>query len=144
MTQLKKFTFDIYTSVYRFDAETGLQSNENIQRSFVGRDYQEMISNVNIIQPNALDRCHICTLPFVFDHFVNLDNSFQGGLFHQVRLLKMFDQKPFEYKQDSSIIITFPYLRYHDLHKAHDDYARQFLSKGKPCLSRVYDLGMMK
>ena len=44
MTQLKKFTFNIKTKV---DVSIEFQSNEDIQRSFIGRGYQEVASYVN-------------------------------------------------------------------------------------------------
>ena len=166
MTQLEKFTFDINTFVCQSNPETELQSNENIQRSFIGRNYEKVVSNIKILAANTRSRCHIYTLPFAFDRFTNLGNSYQRGQFHQVRLLKMCDRSPFEYntfkcisedfpllqslfifnefpqqhKQDSSTIITFPYLRHLNVYSAHDEYAVQFLLKKRTSLPCLFDL----
>ncbi len=42
MTQLNKFTFSINTEVYNDIVRVKLPSNENVQRSFIGRGYQKI------------------------------------------------------------------------------------------------------
>lgn len=166
MTQLKKFIFYINTFVLQSKPGTELQSNEDIQRSFIGRNYNEVVSDIKIMAANIRSRCHIYTLPFEFDRFIYLDNAYQSGQFHQVRLLKMSDSSPFEsnlfqlisqdfpvlqslfisnkfpqsLKQDSATIITFPYLKQLNVYRAHDDYAAQFLLKRRTFLPCLVDL----
>ncbi|CAF4657401.1 unnamed protein product [Rotaria sp. Silwood1] len=168
MTQLKKFTFSIKTMVLFRTVKVELQSNEDIQRSFIGRGYQQVASYVH---PNAFScdgKCHIYSLPYDFEYFFNLDNSFQGGMFNKVRQLKMSDAIPFEdnlfklisqnfpfleflyisndypqkHNQHSSTSIIFPYLKFLDLKWAHIDYAELFLLKKNMHLSRLSNLFM--
>jgi hypothetical protein len=98
MTQLKKFTFNIKTEIFNRNVIVKLQSNEDIQRSFIGREYQQVSSYVHTISMNTEGECHIYSLPYEFDYFVDLNNSFQGGMFHKVRYLTMDDTIPFEHK----------------------------------------------
>ncbi|CAF3206673.1 unnamed protein product [Rotaria sp. Silwood2] len=166
MTQLKKFTFYITTIVSFRTVRLKLQSNEDIQRSFIGRGYQQVASYIHSKTFSSNGKCHIYSLPYDFEYFVNLDNSFQGGMFHKVRQLKMNDVIPFENKlfkltsqnfpfleflyisndysqkdnQHSSTLITFPYLKFLDLKWAHVDYTKLFLLKKNirlPCLSNL-------
>ena len=46
MTKLKKFSFDIQTQLYNGrDIEVKVQSKEEIQKSFTGKHYQEVVSD---------------------------------------------------------------------------------------------------
>ncbi|CAF4135515.1 unnamed protein product [Rotaria sordida] len=153
MTQLKKFTFNINTVVDNMNVKVKLPSNEDIQRSFIGRGYQKVASYVNIDSSLWDSECHIYSLPYDFEFYVYPDNPFHRGIFHKVRKLKMSDGNPFEHKlfkiisqdfpfleflyifnddpvedkQYSSTLITFPYLTFLDLNGTHVDYAELFL-----------------
>ncbi|CAF3342186.1 unnamed protein product [Rotaria sp. Silwood1] len=167
MTQLNKFTFNIKTTVYQTNVSVELPSNEDIQRSFIGRDYQEVASYIKTTLFGRIGECHIYSLPYEFEYF-NLDNSFQGGMFHKVRQLTMNDTIPFKHKlfklisqgfpflkflyiinndplkdkQHSSTLITFPYLTFLDLTLAHLDYAELFLLEKTMHLPRLLNLAM--
>jgi hypothetical protein len=167
MTQLKKFTFNIKTKIYARNVRFELPSNEDIQRSFIGRDYQKVASYINTVSCIGDGECHIYSLPYDFEYFFDLDNTFEGGMFHKVRQLTMNDATPFEHKlfklvsqdfpfletlsvynaypqtdkQYSSTIITFPYLTFLDIHNAHIDYIELFLLKKNmhlPLLVNLY------
>ena len=153
MTQLRKFAFNIRTTVFNDNAAIELPSNEDIQRSFVRRIHGPVASHIDTTSTEIQRECHIYSLPYAFDCFVDLTNSFQGGMFDKVRYLKMNDSYPFEFdffrlisqnfpalkflhlsnsspqkvKQHLSTSITFPHLTYLDLRHAHVDYAEQFL-----------------
>jgi hypothetical protein len=166
MTRLNKFKFSINTSVYNKNVRFELPSNEDIQRSFIGRGYQQAASYVHTTSVNIEGKCHIYSLPYEFEHF-HLDDSFQGGMFHKVRYLTMDDTKiPFEHqlfklisqdfpfleflsifnrhpqkdKEHSSTLITFPYLTFLDLKWAHNDYAQLFLLEKNAHLPRLLNL----
>ncbi|CAF0740721.1 unnamed protein product [Rotaria sp. Silwood1] len=167
MTQLNKFTFNIKTTVYQTNVSVELPSNEDIQRSFIGRDYQEVVSYIKTTLFGRIGECHIYSLPYEFEYF-NLDNSFQGGMFHKVRQLTMNDTIPFKHKlfklisqgfpflkflyiinndplkdkQHSSTLITFPYLTFLDLTLAHLGYAELFLLEKTMHLPRLLNLAM--
>ncbi|CAF4861052.1 unnamed protein product [Rotaria sp. Silwood2] len=166
MTQLNKFTFNIKSKVYNTDVRVELPSNEDIQRSFIGRGYQKVASYVN--NDSCDGECHIYSLPYDFEFFIDLDNSFQGGMFLKVRKLKMSDRIPFEHKlfklisQDfpfleflyvfnnnpqedkeySSTLITFPYLTFLDLEWTHVDYTELFLVAKNMHLPRLVNLSI--
>ncbi len=62
-----------------------LPSNEDIQRTFIGRNDPEVFSYVNT-NPYKFDgECHIYSFPYDFEYFLELNNSFEGGIFHKVR-----------------------------------------------------------
>lgn len=79
-TQLTEFTFNIQTDVVDDGTTVDLQSNNDIQRSFIGRSYQQVASYVHTESTKTEGTCHIYSLPFVFDCLHNLDNSFQGEM----------------------------------------------------------------
>ena len=168
MRQLNKFTFNIKTAVVSSNARDDLPSNKDVQNSFIGRGYPQVVSHVHTNLEKTIGECHIYSLPFNFDHFLELNNSFQGGIFHTVRYLEMFDSYPFEYKliklipehfpflqilclcnkhpqqdkKDSATLITFPCLKYLDLKDAHDDYAELFLLEKTTHLPRLSGLAI--
>jgi hypothetical protein len=155
MTQLKKSAFNIKTDVYNIFLRVELPSNEDIQHSLIGKGYQQVTSYVHNDSMESKGKCLIYSLPYEFNYFYNLDNSFQSGIFHKVRYLTMDDTIALEYKlfklisedfpfleflricnyyspknKDYSLtLIAFPYLTYLDLEDAHDDYAELFLLK---------------
>jgi hypothetical protein len=96
-----------------------LPSNEDIQRSFIGRGYQEVASYVNTKSYVCDGECHIYSLPYDFEYFVDLDNSFQGGMFHKVRQLTMDDAMGFEHKLFKLISQDFPFLKFLYLSNTH-------------------------
>jgi hypothetical protein len=112
MTQLKKFTFSINTQVVNRNVRLKLPSNEDIQYSFIGRGYQQVASSLRVhTEPASTEgKCHIYSLPYDFEYFLNLDNSFQGGMFDKVRYLRMDDEHPFEDKLFELISQDFPFL----------------------------------
>ncbi|CAF3888562.1 unnamed protein product [Rotaria sp. Silwood1] len=170
MTQLKKFTFNIKTTAFKNKNNTRVElpSNEDIQHSFVGRGYQQVASYVHTKSSAWDGECHIYSLPYDFEYFVNLDNYFQGGMFHKLRELTICGRDPLEYKlfqiishdfpfldvlyisnrysikdkQYSSKLITFPYLIFLDLQYTHVDYLELFLLKKNTYLPHLLNLFM--
>ncbi len=163
MTQLKKFTFNIKTNVSNIFPRVKLPSNEDIQHSFIGRGYQQVTSYIHNDSMENKGKCLMYSVPYEFDYFFDLDNSFQGGIFHKVRYLTMKDTIRFEHKlfnvisedfhfleflricnhyspktkEHSLTLITFPYLTLLDLQNAHDDYAELFLLTKNAYLPRL-------
>jgi hypothetical protein len=166
MTKLKKFTFDIKTKVRNQNVNIKLPSNEEIQSSFVGRIYPEVFSYVTTNSSNCDGECHFYSLPYDFQYFFNVDNSFQGGTFEKVRQLEMKDKIPFERQLFQRIsqdfpflkylyiindramknkpylftLITFPHLTFLDLDGTHQSYAVLFLFKKHVHLPRLSHL----
>jgi hypothetical protein len=168
MKKLNNFTFNIQTLVYRRNTQINLSSNEDIQRSFNGREiYQQIGSYININSSMIESKCHIYSLPYQFEYLLEINNSFPGGMFHTVRYLVIIDIFPFEYKffqlishdlpyveilhihndqpqknkqYSSTELITFHHLKLLNLKLAHVDYAEQFLLKKITYLPHLFNL----
>jgi hypothetical protein len=166
MPRLNKFTFSINTDVVIDNIKFDLPSNEDIERSFIGRGYGKIGSycQYNVIEKEG--SCHVYSLPYQFSLFLNLNNSFQGGMFDKVRRLIMNDLHPFEHeffqlisqdfpflkhlrilnrqpqknKEHSSTLIVFRHLMCLNLIDAHADYIEQFLFEKNthlPCMMEL-------
>ncbi len=115
LLRLKQFTFSIVTAVIIRRIEIHLSSNEDIQNSFIGRGYGQVGSYV-CTQPSKSitycgGHCHIYSLPYQFEHFFGLNNSyhFQDGIFDKVRRLTMNDiGSPFDHQFFTLVSYYFP------------------------------------
>ncbi|CAF1159648.1 unnamed protein product [Adineta steineri] len=166
MNKLNKLTFNIQTCVLRYN-DINFSSNEDIQRSFIGKEIYPQINSYISIHSHIESKCHIYSLPYQFEYLLEINNSFPGGMFHTVRYLVVIDIFPFEHKlfqiishdipfieilhirndqpqedkpNSSTELITFPHLKLLNLQSAHTDYAEQFLSKKITYLSRLLSL----
>ncbi|CAF1170108.1 unnamed protein product [Adineta steineri] len=178
MSHLNKFVFSINTGIRIVNNEIDVPSNEDIQNSFTGREYGQVGSCVHF-EPNTPEdttidydqakgvvKSHIYSLPYQFESFLHLNNSFQGGMFVNVQRLTMTDSFSFEHeffkiisdsfpflknlkisnmepqkkKQHPSTLISFPHLNLLNLIDAHDDYAEQFLVDANTHLPCLLDL----
>ena len=165
MPQLNKFTFSISATVINGHINIDLPSNEDIQRSFIWKGYGQVGSYINNRRSN-IGLSHVHSLPYQFQYFLHLNNSFQGDMFDTVQCLTMIDGCPFEHnlfklisqcfpilkelnvvnckrqkkKQYSSILIIFPHLILLNLVKAHVDYAEQLLCDKNTHLPALLDL----
>ncbi|CAF3727523.1 unnamed protein product [Rotaria sp. Silwood1] len=167
MPRLKKFTFSIDTRLFNNNIKIDLRSNEEIQRSFIGRVNGQIGSDVQTIVMKNAGICHVYSLPYQFEDFCHLNNSFQGGMFHKVQCLIMTDEtysfehyffqvisqdfpflkelyivncQPQKDKQHSSTLIRFPYLLLLSLVMAHMDYVEEFLFDKNIHLPRLLNL----
>ncbi|CAF1139088.1 unnamed protein product [Adineta steineri] len=123
MLHLNKFIFNIYTGVFIEDNVIDVPSNEDIQNSFIGKEYGQVGSYVHfeprkptnrIIdfeKAKAVVKSHIYSLPYQFKSFLHLNNSFKGGMFVNVRCLIMTDSNPFEHEFFKIISDSFPFLK---------------------------------
>ena len=166
MPQLNKFTFSINTRVVNGARKIDLQSNEDIQRSFIGKGYGQVGSCVHTRHEDNVGMSHVYSLPYQFEYFLDLNNSFQGNIFDTVQCLTMLDARPFEHdlfqlvsqcfprlkelhvvnyqppktKQYSSKLIIFPHLILLNLIEAHVDYAEHLLFDKNTHLPALSDL----
>jgi hypothetical protein len=169
MPRLNKFTFSINTGILsETDMKLHFSSNEYIQSSFIGRGYGQVSSYVYSDLMRNIGTCHIYSLPYQFESFFNLNNSFhfQDGIFDKVQRLTMIDKRPFKHhffkltshyfpflkelniynnepqeeKQYSSTLIIFPHLIRLNLDQAHLDYAEQLLLTKNTHLPCLLDL----
>ena len=166
--ELKKFIFSINTAVIMEGNQIQLQSDEDIQNSFIERRYEQVGSYAFHHRMDNVAHCHVYSLPYQFEHFFNLNNSFhfQHGICDKVRRLTMNDRRPFEHEffkltacyfpslevliiynyqpqQEeirSSTPIVFPRLILLDLLTTHEGYAEQFLLAKNTRLPCLLDL----
>ena len=70
LTKLKTFTFSIQAIFYRDVLEFNLHSNEDIERSFIGKKYTLIAPFVNS-NPFSHDgaKCHMYSVPYTFEYF---------------------------------------------------------------------------
>ena len=122
MPQLNKFSFGIETAIVKTKNDFVLSSNEDIQRSFIGRKVGPVGSCVDIFavesgsQSHAYSSSHefysrskIYTLPYPFRYYSFLSNSFQNGTFERVQTLSMSDMGTFERVQTLSMSDMGPF-----------------------------------
>jgi hypothetical protein len=111
LPKLNKFTFSINTTILNNNVKINLPFNEDIQRSFIGRKYGQVGSYVQTRAIENQGSCHVYSLPYQFDGFLHLNNSFQGGMFYNVRCLVMNDEtRPFEHNFFKLISQNFDFL----------------------------------
>ncbi|CAF0901573.1 unnamed protein product [Rotaria sordida] len=172
MSQLNKFIFNIHTRIMNDfiinnNIKIDLPSNDDIRNSFIKRGFKSIDTCADDKLINNRGNCHVYSLPYQFNEFLFMNSCFQGGKFDKVRLLTMFDIRPFEHElfkiisQDfpflqqlhicnnhrqinehhhSSTLITFNYLFKLHLYAVHKDYVIQFLSDKNtrlPCLTNL-------
>ncbi|CAF4992412.1 unnamed protein product [Rotaria socialis] len=110
--RLNKFTFIITTRVCNRRSNIILPLNDDIQRSFIERRYQQIGSYADDNTIKIRARCHIYSLPYQFHMFHKVTNSFQGGIFNKVRSAIVTDDiYPFEHEFFQIISQSFPFLQ---------------------------------
>ena len=112
MSQLNKFTFSIDSYVANESIVTNFSSNEDIQKSFIRTRDGQVDSYLSDTSMNDHRRCHVYSLPYGFEYFIRLENSFSGGICHKVRYLMMQDKRPFEHQFFQFLSQCFPCLEY--------------------------------
>ncbi|CAM4898146.1 unnamed protein product [Rotaria socialis] len=166
MPRLNKFTFSIVSQTVNKYIKIDLPSNDNIQSSFLDRGYNHVGSYADFNSTTNVARCHVYSLPYRFEIFINLNNFFTGGMFNKVRCVFMNDTSSFEHelfalvsqafpyleklyvcnlqaqknKQHSSTLIVFSHLVKLILSPAHVNYAEQFLFEENTRLPRLIEL----
>ena len=168
MTQLQKFSFNIHTQLINDAVQIPLPSSNDIRNDFFQLGYNDIdtFGDVNFVNNRA--NCHIYSLPSQFKRFFFMVTAFQGGKSDQVRVLVMYDRRPFEHrlfqiiardfpflqqlfltnlvgqqaKDHSCELITFSHLLVLSLPGAHTDYVREFLYNENIALPRLTSLSI--
>jgi hypothetical protein len=110
MTQLKKFTFNIHSTI-RLDNQIDLPSNENIQNTFRDFKHNQIVSCVDYFSETVKGQCRIYSYPYTWKEYNNITNNFPGGLFECVRKISLFDERPFEHEFFLRIAQSFPLMK---------------------------------
>ena len=167
LPRLNKFTFNIQTYVsFNENIEINLPSKDNIKRSFNERKFSEVDSMVHILPMHGYGQSHVYSLPYQFEDFFGLNNSFQGDIFSSIRCITLTDSLPFEHKffqiisqsfplledldisnsqsqnekKDTFPLLKFPHLNHLTLDESHLDYIELFLFDKNaylPCLNTL-------
>jgi hypothetical protein len=124
MPRLNKFHFSIETAIVKNKCDLVLSTNEDIQRSFIGRGFGPVGSSVEIfarengsqgyaysVSHQFYSRSMIYTLPYQFTYYFYLSHSFQNGNFEKVQTLSMADLHPFEHELFQIISQSFSRLK---------------------------------
>jgi hypothetical protein len=124
MARLKKFIFNIETAIVRNKNDLVLSSNEDMQRSFIGRGFGPVGSHIDIFGKTNGSKVHayslpyefysrsrIYSLPYQFSQFLFLSNSLQNRTFEKVQTLCMADMHPFEHEFFQVVAQSFPHLK---------------------------------
>lgn len=103
----------LFLSILRLQSTyiDGVQLNEDIQRGFTGRNYEQVASYIQTNSRKGESRCHMYSLPYQFRTFFYRSNSFHEDVFHHIRDLFLIDFRPFEHKFFEVISQSFPVLK---------------------------------
>jgi hypothetical protein len=109
MLQLNKFVFNIRSTIL-LPNEIELPSNEDIQNTFKDFKDDQIISCVDYFQESRYVQCHIYSYPYKIMHYKNITNNFPDGLFKYVRIVSLFDERPFEHEFFLRISQSFSFM----------------------------------
>ncbi|CAF4076011.1 unnamed protein product [Rotaria sordida] len=109
MPRLDTFIFYIHTN-NTITNEAPLQTNEDIQRSFINSKWSQIRYLADYFH-NGAGISNIFSLPFITNYMDGITNSFLDGTFPTVNDLSMIDVSPFEHDFFKLIAQAFPSLR---------------------------------
>ncbi|CAF2101594.1 unnamed protein product [Rotaria magnacalcarata] len=110
LLRLNTFTFNIRSTSY-CDNQTGLLSNEDIQQTFKDFQYNQVISCVDCFPKSSYSQCHIYSYPNKSTYYLKITNNFPGGLCQYVKIVSLFDERPFEHDFFLQIAQSFPFMK---------------------------------
>ena len=95
--RLRQFRFNIH-SKFDLDDQTAILSNEDIQRTFTDWKDYDVNTSIDCFPRDRTGQCHMYSYPYTLTHYNEITNNFPGGLFNSVRIVTLFDERPFEHK----------------------------------------------
>ena len=123
MPRLNKFIFSLETAIQK-TRDIDLSSNEQVQRTFIQREFQSVGSYLETFSPvdrtrghaystpyQFSSRSHVYSLPYQFERFSCVTNSIPTGIFHTVVILLVTDIRAFEHEFFRIISQSFPLLK---------------------------------
>ena len=111
LTQLKKFEFNFLSDI-RCDNQINLISKESIENTFTNWKFSEVVCSVDYFPEELESQCRIYSYPYRWREYNNITNAFSGGLFHCVREISLFDERPFEHRFFLRIAQSFPLIEF--------------------------------
>ena len=109
LTQLKKFQFNILSTI-SYQNPINSISNEFIENTFTNWKFNEVICCVDHFGDERKSQCRIYSYPYRWREYNQITNHFPGGLFHCVREISLFDERPFEHRFFLRIAQSFPLI----------------------------------
>lgn len=110
MPRLRHLRFSLYTKTYLGSVapHVTLPLTEQIRQSFIRRG----LPSVNVYSDETFHGenaySHVYSLPYLFEQFFFLNNSFRSAQFDHVRILSMEDTRPFEHSFFQIVARDFP------------------------------------
>jgi hypothetical protein len=109
MSQLNQFSFHIHSTLF-INNEMNLLSKDDIDGTFTDFKNNQIISYVDYFLERKEGQCHIYSYPFLMKYYDDITNQFPGGLYPYVRIISLYDEKPFEHEFFIQIHKSFPYI----------------------------------
>ena len=107
--RLHTFHFDIVNECVRVDEEQPKPTPDDIRHTFKERGFDVDCYIDYRFYTSA--RCHVYSVPFPLERMCPITRSFPGGMFINIRVLRMKDgYHPFEHKFFAQISRSFPLL----------------------------------
>ncbi|CAF1021285.1 unnamed protein product [Adineta steineri] len=109
LKKLNEFQFSIISRIYNLK-KLNLPSTKDIQQTFIDFQTENIISYVDYFPESNNGQCHIYSYPSKMEYYKYITNKFPGGLFKYVRVVSLFDEKPFEHEFFLRIQKSFPLM----------------------------------
>ena len=109
MKRLNDFQFSITSHIY-YLMHLNFPSTRDIQQTFIDFPSKNIISYGDSFRESNKRQCHIYSYPSEMTYFSNITNRFPGGLYKYVRVVSLFDEKPFEHQFFLRIEKSFPFM----------------------------------
>ena len=109
MPQLNKFIFNIH-SLSSFYNEIDLPENEDIQKTFTDFNSKQVVYWAGYFPEQKKGYSRIYSNLYKLKYYNNITNNFPGGIFQYVRIVSLFDERPFEHEFFLRITQSFPFM----------------------------------
>jgi hypothetical protein len=108
MPRINMFKFWICTDNIIHNSIDHLSKDE-IQRTFTNIIFQQVECMINY--SHWFSQCYVFSLPFMFNFFIDIGNTFPTIIFNYVRILRVQDNVPFEHDFFIRLAWSFPLLQ---------------------------------
>jgi hypothetical protein len=110
MPRLYKFTINIYSTIYHRN-QTNFPLNEHIQKTSKYFSNNQLITCIDHFLEKGYSQCYIYSYPYIWTAYYYITNHFGGGLFTNVTVVSLSDERPFEREFFLRIAQSFPFMK---------------------------------
>ena len=110
LPRLKHFHFSIVTKLVNINTEVVHQTNEQLRRSLVANNFQQVGSYIDRFISRAFSNGHVYSLPYTFSTFTKLTVPFPGGRFNSVRTLQIMTSSALKPDFYQTVAEAFPFV----------------------------------